>query len=170
MYKKTITYSDYSDKPQEITETFYFELSMIELIENGWAEGELQKELNACIDNNKLADMVRLFKKLIKASYGVRTTDRKSFIKDDEATKKFLQSNAYNAIMEQVLSDDTGKFIQDFILGILPQTVNGQRVDYEGALEEARKEAYELYGIDVNYAEITNKGGDSNVNNNNTEE
>lgn len=149
MYKKTITYSDYSDKPQEITETFYFELSMIELIENGWAEGALQEELNKCVDNNRLADMVRLLKKLIKASYGVRTADRKSFVKDDEHTKKFMQSNAYNAIIEEVLSDDTGKVLQDFIVGILPKTINGQTVDYDDAIKQARKEVEEMYSIGV---------------------
>ena len=149
MYKKTITYSDYSDKPQEITETFYFELSMVELIENGWAEGALQEELNRCVDNNKLADMVKLLKKLIKASYGVRTADRKSFVKDEEMTKKFMQSNAYNAIIEEVFNDATGKILQDFIIGILPKTVNGQTVNYDEAVKQAKKEVAEMYGIDT---------------------
>ncbi len=165
MYKKTIKYKDYSDNPQEITETFYFELSMIELIENGWAEGVLQEELNRCVDNNQLADMVKLLKKLIKASYGVRTADRKSFIKDEKATERFMRSNAYNAMIEEVLNDSTGHVIEKFIIGILPQTINGQTVDYNEIVKQARKEAYEIYSLPEE-----GNGEGEDVINNNTEE
>ena len=147
MYKKTITYLDYSDKPEEITEDFYFDLTMIELAENGWVDNSLQVELNRCLDSNSLGDLIKLFKKLIVASYGKRSADRKSFYKDDKITNDFIHSNAYTRMMEEMLSDD-GTKMQKFIVGILPRTVNGQNIDYDKYMKEARKQAVEKFGLE----------------------
>jgi hypothetical protein len=121
MLKRPITYKDADEN--EITETFYFNLTKSELVEmessrtGGYGEF-LQQIINA--DNqNKL---IFLFKDIILAAYGKRSDDGKAFIKNQQLRDEFAQSFAYDALFMELATQE-GKAV-DFVKGIIPSDMN----------------------------------------------
>lgn len=117
MLKRPITYEDFNG--ETITEVFYFNLTKSELIEleasySGGIGETLQRIVEAG-DNNAI---VQEFKKLILASYGVKSDDGKRFIKTDQLREEFTQTAAYNALFFELATDDNAATV--FLAGILP--------------------------------------------------
>jgi len=112
MIKKTITYTDYNGNQR--TEDYYFNLNVVEL-------AELQP-LNIN-DKQTLSDPlgdIKTFKEFILKSYGEKSADGRMFVKSEEASKNFSQSEAFNALFTEFIDDTTGTKIMNFINGILP--------------------------------------------------
>ncbi|MCD8155152.1 MAG: hypothetical protein LUF78_10820 [Clostridiales bacterium] len=120
MLKKTINFTDYNGEKR--TEDFYFNLNKAELMEmelraDGGLSATLQKMVNQR-DRNKLMDW---FKDIILMSYGEKTDDGRRFVKSEELSKEFSQTEAYTELFMELLSgDDTATRMADFIKGVLP--------------------------------------------------
>lgn len=119
MLKKTITYQDWDGN--SVTEDFYFNINEAELIELEVSLGKkgFMETVKEAINAETNDVVVDAFKRLIRLSIGKR--DGKLFVKNDEITNEFMQTNAYPALfMELVTNASSGAA---FVNGIMPQTL-----------------------------------------------
>lgn len=117
MVAKTLTYEDFNGN--QITETFYFNLSKAELIDMQLSvEGGMDKLMQKISEEKDPAKLLSLFKMFILKSYGIKSEDGKRFIKDDALTEAFTQTNAYSDLYMSLLSDTNNAI--NFITGIVP--------------------------------------------------
>ena len=94
MLKKTITYTDYDGV--ERTEDFYFNLTRAEVTEMEMStEGGLSEKINRIVQAKDVPSIIKIFKDLIIRSYGVNSPDGRRFIKDEELTKEFTQTEEF---------------------------------------------------------------------------
>ena len=117
MLKKKVTYTDYNGV--ERTEDFYFNLTKAEITEmelstaGGFAE-MLQKVVAA----QDAPTIIRVFKDLVLKAYGEKSADGKRFVKSDEISTAFSQTEAYSQIFMELASDS--KAAADFVNAIIP--------------------------------------------------
>lgn len=117
MFKKTVTYTDYDGV--ERTETFYFNLSEAEIVEMELGtEGGWRERMQRIIDSKDAPTIMREFKKLIMLSYGIKSDDGRRFIKSEDISRDFTQTEAYNQIFMELVTD--AKAAADFANGIAP--------------------------------------------------
>lgn len=117
MLKKTITYTDFNDV--ERTEDFYFNLTKAEIMEMemsvpGGLGGMIQKIVSA----QDAPALIKLFKELILKAYGEKSADGKRFIKNEELSEAFAQTEAYSILFMELATDD--KAASEFITKIIP--------------------------------------------------
>ena len=104
MLKKTIKYVDFDGKEGE--ETLYFNLTEPEVVRlDVQFKGGLEKFINNLDPEAKPEDVLSLFEKLIKASYGKKSEDGRHFTKDSESANLFFQSAAYSALFVELIQD-----------------------------------------------------------------
>lgn len=123
MLKKTITYTDYNDV--ERTETFWFGLSEAELTEMELSTvGGLSEMMRKIVATRDMPTMIKVFKDLILRSYGEKSPDGKRFIKSEELSSAFAQTEAYSILFMELASDDQAA--ANFVNGIVPKKVADQ--------------------------------------------
>lgn len=117
MLKKTITYTDYNGV--ERTEDFYFHLSKAEITELELStDGGYAEMINKIINAKNVPSIAKIFKDLIFKAYGEKSDDGKRFIKSEEMSTAFSQTEAYsNLYMELATSADLAS---EFVNGIIP--------------------------------------------------
>jgi hypothetical protein len=121
MLKKTITYTDYNGN--ERTETFYFNLSKAEILEMDMENyGGLSDMLTAIAESKDIPTAVKIFKRIVLKAYGEKSTDGKRFIKSEELSTAFSQTEAYNKLFMELVTGETSA--SDFINGIIPNDTN----------------------------------------------
>lgn len=117
MLKETITYTDYNGVNR--TEDFYFNLNKSEIMEmeigttGGFAE-MIQKVISA----KDSAMIIKIFKDLVLKSYGEKSADGKRFMKSDEISAAFSQTEAYDQIFMKLATDTDAAIM--FVNGIMP--------------------------------------------------
>jgi hypothetical protein len=127
MLKKTITYTDYDGN--ERTEDFYFNLSKAELLKMELsASGGLEKFCQKIIAEHDNKKMVEFWEELILKAYGEKTLDGKRFMKSQEITDAFTQTEAYSELFME-LAGDANK-AADFIKGVIPASI-AKEIDAE---------------------------------------
>ena len=120
MLVKTITYTDYNGN--ERTEDFYFNLTKAELINMELSVEEGYTELLKKIVREKSAPKLsEYFQKLIKSAYGVKSPDGRRFMKSDEITREFTETEAYSILYTELIMDD--KAAAAFVNGIMPKDI-----------------------------------------------
>lgn len=126
MFKKTVTYTDYDGV--ERTESFYFNLSEAEIVEMELGtEGGWRERMQRIIDSKDAPTIMREFKKLIMNSYGIKSDDGRRFIKSDDISRDFVQTEAYNQIFMELVTD--AKAAAEFANGIAPSGKDKSRQD-----------------------------------------
>lgn len=117
MLKKVIEYTDYDGNSRK--ETFYFNLSKAEIAEMELStSGGLAQMLQKIIDEKDQPKLVAMFKDLILRSIGEKSPDGKRFIKSEEISDSFKQTEAYSELfMELATNADAASA---FVNGILP--------------------------------------------------
>lgn len=129
MLKKTITYTDYNGI--ERTEDFYFNLSKAELLEMEIStEGGYLEYVKKIVEANDRPTIMKTFKDLIFKAYGEKSPDGRRFIKSEELSTAFSQTEAY-AIMFMEFTTDS-KAAAEFINGVIP-TVESMEADIKKA-------------------------------------
>lgn len=120
MLKKTIKYVDYNDN--ERTEDFYFNLSKAEITEMQMSvEGGLIEMLDKMSKEQNIPKLIEFFKDIILRSYGEKSADGKRFIKSNDISTAFSQTEAYvNLYMELVTEPEKAAA---FVMGIIPSDV-----------------------------------------------
>lgn len=122
MLKKTITYEDWNG--EERTEDFYFNLTRTELIEMevGMIPGKsLTETLQTLITDNDMNTIVKTIKDIVLKAYGVKSSDGKRFVKNQDVRDSFEQNPAYD-ILYMELATDSEK-AADFLNGIMPASI-----------------------------------------------
>lgn len=117
MLKKTITYHDYNDV--ERTEDFYFNLTKAELMEMEMGTtGGLAEMITKIVNTQDVPAIMKIFKELILKSYGEKSADGKRFVKSEEISNGFAQTEAYSNLFMELATDD--KASAEFMTGIVP--------------------------------------------------
>lgn len=121
MIKKTITYTDYNGN--ERTEDFYFNLSKAEVLEMELStEGGLEEMGKKLIAGKDLPNSVKIFKDLILKSYGEKSPDGKRFVKSDELSDAFSQTEAYSNLFVELATDSDAA--AKFFNGVIPSDLS----------------------------------------------
>lgn len=117
MLKKSITYTDYNGA--ERTEDFYFNLSKAELMEmQNSTAGGLAEAITKIIAAQDEPAIFKLFKEIILKAYGEKSADGKRFVKSDEISTAFSQTEAYSELLVE-LSTDSDK-AAEFVNKVIP--------------------------------------------------
>lgn len=118
MLKKTIKYTDYNGS--ERTEDFYFNLSKAEIMEMEMSTtGGLTEMISKIVATQDAPAIIKIFKDLVLRAYGEKSPDGKRFIKSEEISTAFAQSEAYsNLFMELAFDADAAS---NFVNGIIPK-------------------------------------------------
>ena len=102
MFKHTIKYDDFNGN--ERVEDFYFHLSTPEVVRLEAKFGATIEEYTKAItEQQDLGQMIDFLESIILSSYGRKTTDGKSFIKNKELRTEFEYSQAYAELFEEIL-------------------------------------------------------------------
>ena len=121
MLKKTITYTDYNGN--ERTEDFYFNLTKAEIMEMEMSTtGGLAEMIKRIVAAQDAPAIIKVFKELILKAYGEKSPDGKKFIKSEELSNSFAQTEAYSQLfMDLATNADAAA---DFVNGITPKIDN----------------------------------------------
>lgn len=128
MLKKTITYTDYNGL--ERTEDFYFNLSKAEIMEMELStSGGFSATVNKIIAAKDVTELFGLFKGVILKAYGEKSPDGKRFIKSEELSTAFAQTEAYSILFMELSMDANAA--ADFMNGIIPADISKQLSENE---------------------------------------
>ena len=117
MIKKTITYKDYNQVDR--TEDFYFNLSKAEVMEMEMStSGGLAEMITRIVAAQDQPAIIKIFKELILKAYGEKSPDGKRFIKSDELSIAFSQTEAYSQLFMELATD--AEAASAFVNGIVP--------------------------------------------------
>lgn len=120
MLKKTITYTDYNGT--ERTENYYFNLSKAELTEMELSTtGGFAELIQNIIDAQDGPAIMKIFKDIILKAYGEKSPDGKRFIKSDELSTAFSQTEAYSELFMELVTD--AEKASEFINTIIPADI-----------------------------------------------
>lgn len=121
MLKKTFTYTDYNGV--ERTEDHYFNLSQAELMEMELSTtGGLAERINKIVAAQDAPEIVKVFKDLVLKAYGQKSADGRRFIKSEELSNEFAQTEAYSQLFMELATDADAA--AKFVNGIVPQMDN----------------------------------------------
>lgn len=123
MLSKEITYIDFDGNQR--TEVFDFNFTKAELTEMQYSEaGGLEKMIQNIIASQDSARLIKLFKKIVLDSYGVKSLDGKRFIKNETVRDEFAQTQAYSDLFMLLATND--EEAAKFINGIMPKDLAEQ--------------------------------------------
>lgn len=117
MLKQKVKYEDFDGNIQD--ETLYFNLSRMELValQGRYGKEDMAKYIEKLIEDKNLEKMYELLNDIVLTAYGIRSEDGKRFIKNDQIREEFVQSLAYEALIED-FHDETRKVLENFVTGI----------------------------------------------------
>lgn len=117
MLKKKITYTDYNGV--ERSEDFYFNLTEAEITEmemstTGGFTGMIQR----IVDAQDMPSIIKVFKEIILKAYGEKSADGRRFVKSEELSNEFSQTEAYSQLFMELATD--AEAASAFINAIVP--------------------------------------------------
>lgn len=125
MLKKTITYTDYDGL--ERTEEFRFNLTKAELVDMELTTaGTFSETMKRIIAEKDIIRIAKLFKELLLKSYGVKSDDGKRFIKSQELSEAFSQTEAYSELYMELLGNS--EYAVKFIQQVMPKDLDQNEV------------------------------------------
>lgn len=126
MLKKTITYKDYNGETR--AEDHFFNLTQAECMEMELSTtGGMQQLIERIVSEKDNAKIVSMFKKIILASYGIKSPDGKYFRKSPEISKDFESTEAYSVLFMELATN--GDAAAEFVRGVFPESAqNGANV------------------------------------------
>lgn len=118
MLKKTITYTDYDGNKR--TEDFYFNISKAELTELQFSvKGGLKNILEKAVQEKDGPTIMQLSKEIVLKAYGVKSNDGRRFMKSEEITKEFAETEAYVNLFMELATDEKAAIA--FAEGVMPK-------------------------------------------------
>ena len=149
MLKKLIEYTDYNGRERK--ENFYFSLNKAELMEMELTTtGGMRNLIQLMIDKQDIPKIIKELKKFILNCYGEKSVDGVRFIKSEELSTAFSQTEAYNKLFTELLSDADAAAA--FINGVIPEEMRKE-------IEEDRKEEAKEQESAAPMAETDKEGG-----------
>ena len=117
MVKETITYHDLDGN--EITGDFYFNFYPSELAELSVSKkGGLPEYIKKISATEDIGEAINLFKDILLKSYGEKGEDNRTFVKSEELSKAFSQTEAYSILFMKLATDE--KEAARFINSVCP--------------------------------------------------
>jgi hypothetical protein len=122
MLVKTITYEDFNGRTR--TEEFRFNYSKADVsrLQMSTKEG-LDKFLERIVKEEDRTKMFGFLEEFILKAYGEISEDGRRFVKSEELSTGFSQTNAYSALLEEFI-EGGDKAISDFVAAVIPKTDN----------------------------------------------
>lgn len=119
MLVKSITYVDFLGK--ERTEDFYFNYSKADVnrLVMSTKEG-LEDFLKRIVKEEDRTKMFGFIEEFILKAYGEISPDGRKFIKSEELSEGFSQTNAYSVMLDEMIEGGDQAF-SDFINAVLPK-------------------------------------------------
>lgn len=126
MYVKDIVYTDYNGV--ERTERAMFNLSQAEIVEYAYSvDGGLYNYVNRLITTKNIPKLMAMFKEIIFKSYGEKSPDGRRFVKSEELSRSFMETEAYsNFYMELAKNPDS---VMEFLNGIIPVKMTQEEIE-----------------------------------------
>ena len=128
MLKKTITYTDYNGIKR--TEDHYFNLTKSEILKMEMGvTGGLAEMIQTIIKKQDVPQVMKVFENFITAAYGEKSADGRRFIKNKEITEAFMQTEAYDQLYMELVTeaDAAAKFFNALIPAELAEEVAKQQ-------------------------------------------
>ncbi len=117
MFIKTINYTDYNGNKR--SEDHYFNFTEAEALELEMStNGGFSERIKRIIAAQDTATLVKIFKDLIKLSYGRKSLDGRKFEKSEEIFNEFKDTQAYSILFMELATD--AKEATEFVNGIAP--------------------------------------------------
>lgn len=128
MLRKEITFTDYNGI--EKTLPFYFNISKTEMVDMEIRTPQgYEEKVRALLKENDRVKIYDFFKNFIKMTYGVKSEDGSSFIKNDKVFEEFTYSAAYDQLILDFLKDPDS--ITAFIEGVMPKMTKEEQAEYD---------------------------------------
>lgn len=141
MLAKKIKYTNYNGEERE--RTFYFNLSKAEILDMEMSKnGGYENFINRIIETRDVQELIKMFKDLIKSSYGIKSDDGEMFIKNEQVFNEFAQTDAYSELYIELATD--AEAAVNFVTGIFPQKVMKElenSPEYKKKMEEYKEKA-----------------------------
>lgn len=132
MLVKRINYTDYNGNQR--SEDFYFNLNKGEIFNLQFGtEGGLDKAIQKIIQTEDTPKIVKIFQDVILNAYGVKSDDGRRFIKSEELSTEFKQTEAYSELLMELVSDE--KKAADFINALMPKDLAEEAQKQQKLLE-----------------------------------
>lgn len=123
MVKKVIKFTDFNGEEQ--VKEYWFNFTKTELLRMQYSgEGDYAEKLRRIAATNSAKDILPIFEEIITKSYGVKSIDGISFVKDPAATKAFIESPAYDEFFFEMLQNP--KSFAEFLKKLLPHDLEEQ--------------------------------------------
>lgn len=124
MLKKKITYTNFVTDEQ-VTEEFRFNLTKAELtFMDLTTSGGLEMNLTRITNTRDIPAMMKFFREIILKSYGEVSDDGKRFVKSEELSAAFEQTNAYSELFMELCTN--AESAAAFIKGVVPADLGKQ--------------------------------------------
>ena len=141
MLKKLIKYTDYNGTERQ--ENFYFNLNKAELMEmETEVTGGMRQLLEDMMEKQDIPKIMNAFKTIILKAYGEKSPDGRRFFKSEELSTAFTQTEAYNELYMELLSD--AKKAAAFITALMPEDMRGEASDSKVLTPVDKKEPEEV--------------------------
>lgn len=135
MLTKKIKFTNYFG--EEVEQEFMFNLNETELTNMNLMEnGGLPRLIEKIINTHDQPRLIEYFQKIIWESYGEISDDGMRFEKSYEKSLAFSQTDAYNRLYMELISD--AKKAADFINGIVPPEVAKAAVENQNLRKDGR--------------------------------
>lgn len=103
MFKHTVEYTDFNGVDRK--EDLLFHLSLPEVTRLEAEIGEsLEVHTKNLVDNQDMKQLLDFLERILLSSYGRKTSDGKSFLKNKNLREEFEYSQAYAEVFEQLLT------------------------------------------------------------------
>ena len=116
MLKETLTYKDFNGEDR--TDDFYFHLNSLEWLRFDKKYGGIENFIRKAVRDNDEYAILNMLEDLVKSSYGEKSSDGIRFVKSDELTTNFIQTEAYSNMLIGFFTD-TDKAV-DFFNRLVP--------------------------------------------------
>ena len=103
---------------------------------NFTTKGGLEEFYNRIIAEQDMPTLYTYFEQIVQSSYGIKSLDGKSFEKDPEQTKRFVQCPAYDKLMMELVgsSDAAAAFCNRCSGCCRSRKSSGRRSSYSSEL------------------------------------
>ena len=119
MFQTTVSYTDFDG--HERTETLYFNITEQQMRDLYQDDPDFsEKALSNVVEGGDTAEMLRIMKKLILASYGEKSSDGKVHKKNKEIRENFECSAAFEQLMDDIMYKADEKYLMNFFTKIFP--------------------------------------------------
>lgn len=122
MRTEKIKFTDYNGTERE--ETFYFNINKAELAQLEMSvEGGFVEMLTRLSEKQNIPEVQKIFMRMLTLAFGEKSADGRRFIKSEEMTNEFTQTEAFVELYMKLCTDVPYaiKFIEDILPDIKPE-------------------------------------------------